>query len=62
MKKKKQRKNKAKCLICMDQIESTYTHDYVTCSCGNLSVDGGLSYMKRSCKDLSKYEEIEEYI
>lgn len=42
--------NKAQCLLCGEIIESKFTHDYVTCSCGNLSVDGGRSYLKRSVK------------
>lgn len=44
-------RNRAKCLVCGDVIESKYRHDYVTCSCGNLSVDGGKDYLKRSYKD-----------
>ena len=43
-------RNKAQCLLCGEIIESKFTHDYVTCSCGNLSVDGGRSYLKRSIK------------
>lgn len=39
--------NQAKCKECEDVIVSKYTHDYVTCSCGAISVDGGLSYLKR---------------
>lgn len=54
--------NRAKCLVCGDIIESHSTHDYVTCSCGNLSVDGGHSYLKRSAQDLSKYEDLSEII
>lgn len=45
------RRNSARCLKCGQDIESKYTHDFVTCRCGNLSVDGGLSYMKRSVRD-----------
>lgn len=44
--------NRAKCLICNDIIESKHVHDYVTCSCGNVSVDGGREYDKRSFKEL----------
>lgn len=39
--------NKAKCLLCGDVIESVNRHDYVTCSCGNISVDGGKDYLRR---------------
>ena len=44
-------KNKAKCLKCGDVIESIDRHDYVQCSCGNISVDGGKDYLKRSYRD-----------
>jgi hypothetical protein len=53
-------KNSAKCLICNDVLESKYRHDFVTCSCGNLSVDSGTDYLKRSVKDSSKVEELSE--
>ena len=43
--------NKAKCLKCGDIIESIDRHDYVQCSCGNISVDGGKDYLKRSYRD-----------
>lgn len=42
-------KNCARCLRCGDIIESQHRHDFQTCSCGNLSVDGGLDYLKRCC-------------
>lgn len=63
---KKITKNALKCLKCGDVIESKDRHDYVTCSCGNVSVDGGLDYLRRSFieadswEDLSEYEDIEE--
>lgn len=47
MKKYKIIENKAKCLLCGDVIESVNRHDYVTCSCGNISVDGGKDYLRR---------------
>lgn len=54
-------RNRAKCLICGDEIESRTVHEYKTCSCGNLSVDGGLQYAKRGVKDLDKWEDLSEY-
>ena len=39
--------NKIKCKKCGDVIESTYTHDYKRCSCGNCAVDGGHEYLRR---------------
>ena len=49
--------NKAKCLKCGDVIESSHRHDFVTCSCGNLSVDGGHDYLKRGFKS-SEWEDM----
>lgn len=41
-------RNRAQCPYCLDTIESHTRHDFVTCECGNLSVDGGHDYLKRS--------------
>lgn len=54
------KRNRAKCLHCGDIIESKNRHDFVTCTCGMLSVDGGLDYLKR-CGDLKFMEELSEY-
>jgi hypothetical protein len=59
------KRNAIRCLSCDDVIESRYQHDYVTCGCGNVAVDGGLAYGRRSFpnnpaemwyEDLSEYE------
>lgn len=39
-------RNRAKCKLCNDIIESKHEHDYVTCKCGEISVDGGTEYYK----------------
>jgi len=39
--------NKIKCNHCGDVIESRTVHEYVECSCGMVSVDGGHEYLKR---------------
>ena len=52
--------NKAKCLLCGDVIESTKVHHFTWCSCGNLAVDGGKSYIKRGFKT-EDWEELSEY-
>ena len=57
-------RNAIKCKKCGDIIESKYTHDYVSCSCGLCAVDGGLNYLRRSGNcvdwdDLSEFKEIE---
>ena len=51
-------KNQAKCLICNDVIISKNRHDCARCKCGNLSVDGGSWYLKRSFNDPNSYEEL----
>lgn len=44
-------RNSAKCLDCGDEIESKYRHDFRSCSCGNIYVDGGKSYLRRGYKN-----------
>ena len=53
--------NRAKCLKCGEVLESKYRWDYVTCSCGALSVDGGHDYLKRS-GNLEDIEELSESV
>lgn len=63
---KRIKRNRAKCLVCGDVLESINTHDFRTCRCGSLSVDGGKDYIRRifkeeGCfKELTKIEEIPE--
>lgn len=52
--------NKAQCRKCGDIIESTNVHDFKSCSCGAISVDGGLDYLKRSFKDYDDIIELSE--
>lgn len=35
-----------KCLECLDKVYSYYTHDFVSCTCGSIFVDGGLDYLR----------------
>lgn len=60
MRLKRIKRNKAKCLICGDVVESVSTHDFRTCRCGSLSVDGGLDYIRRSFKKEGCFEELTE--
>lgn len=56
-------RNAIQCKKCGDIIESKSRHDYVTCSCGACSVDGGKDYLRRDAVEpdcfieLSKVEE-----
>ena len=40
-------RNMIKCNKCGEIIESKSTHDYVTCKCGAVAVDGGHDYLRR---------------
>ena len=51
-------RNMIRCNICGDEIESTYTHDFVTCSCGACSVDGGHDYLRRSAASFDDFTDI----
>ena len=53
-------KNAIQCKLCEDIIESKYRHDYVICSCGACSVDGGLDYLRRGCKEKDCYIELSQ--
>jgi len=49
-------RNSAKCKKCGDEIESTYCHDFKSCKCGAISVDGGRDYI-RWVGDLDSFED-----
>lgn len=53
--------NKIKCKKCRDVIESKSVHDFKTCKCGAVAVDGGRCYLRRcgSREDLSETDETE---
>lgn len=52
--------NRAKCLLCNDIITSKHSHDYVTCKCGNLSIDGGIECPRRLYKKPNSYLDLSE--
>jgi len=57
-------RNSVKCLLCLEEIESVHRHDFKFCKCGNIAVDGGKDYLKRSgnwgkCEDTSIVEAID---
>jgi hypothetical protein len=54
-------KNSAKCLECGDELISENRHGHIYCSCGNLSVDGGKSYLRRVFRDPTLYVDTSEY-
>lgn len=52
-------KNKAKCKLCGDIIESFHASDLVVCSCGEISVDGG-DAMRCSANDFNNFLRIDD--
>lgn len=43
--------NAAVCLKCEDYVRSVNQHDFKSCKCGAVTVDGGSWYAKRTGKD-----------
>ena len=41
-------RNRAKCKICGDIVESEHHHEFKWCKCGAMAVDGGHIYIKRA--------------
>lgn len=44
-------RSRAHCVKCGDIIESKHRHDFVSCSCGTIFLDGGLDYIRCGFKD-----------
>ena len=40
-------RNRIRCNLCGDIIESNYRHDFRSCRCGAVCVDGGKDYIRR---------------
>lgn len=54
-------RNAAKCLKCLEILESIHRHDFRMCKCGNLFVDGGRDYIRRGAEDLENILDLTEY-
>ena len=52
--------NKCQCALCLDIIESTSRHNFVSCGCGAIFTDGGTSYIRRGAKDLANIIDLSE--
>ena len=49
--------NQIRCCVCNDRIWSAHRHDYRTCECGAVAVDGGMEYLRRTGHQ-DQYEEL----
>jgi len=52
-------RNRIKCKHCGSIIESKYRHDFRTCKCRKVSIDGGKDYLRRIGKP-EDYEDLSE--
>ena len=55
-------KNAIRCNYCGDIIESTHRHDYKTCSCGRVAVDGGHDYLRRCFTEIEDFTDLSKVI
>jgi len=53
-------KNRAKCKLCKDILESFHRYDYVTCSCGEISIDGGKDLLHCSAKNFENFLRVDD--
>lgn len=47
--------NRAECLLCGDVLISKHRHDFVSCKCGNVSIDGSTSCPRSIVSDREHY-------
>lgn len=43
-------KNRAKCRLCSDIIESKEAHDHIICGCGEIAIEGGGQFFRQMAK------------
>lgn len=48
-------RNRAKCKLCDEVIESMFLMDYVTCKCGEISICGGTQRFESGAKDYKNF-------
>lgn len=53
-------RNRAKCKVCNDVIESFHRHDYVTCKCESIAVDGGQDYFRCRANNWSNFIRLDD--
>ena len=51
--------NKVRCNKCLVTIESKHRHDFKTCECGHVSIDGGKDYERRLWNGAPDWYEID---
>lgn len=54
-------KNCIQCKACGQVIKSKSRHDFVTCSCGKCSANGGLEYFRRAAETRDAFIEMSQF-
>jgi len=54
-------RNRAKCKLCSSIIESFTINDYVSCECGEISIDGGATHLKVGAKNFENFLRLDEH-
>jgi len=54
-------KNSIECKLCGSIIVSSYRHEFKSCACGAVSVDGGYDYLRRVGNEWD-YTELSEIV
>ena len=53
-------KNRAKCKLCNDVLESFHRHDFVRCKCDEISIDGGTDLFKCGAKNWCNFIRLDD--
>lgn len=54
-------KNAAQCRLCGEVIESTHRHDFKSCSCSEIFIDGGLDYTRFGFRNSENFISLMEH-
>jgi hypothetical protein len=53
-------RNRAKCKLCNDIIESFHHYDYVSCKCGEISIDGGMDVRRCMARNWDNFLRVDD--
>jgi hypothetical protein len=53
-------RNRAKCKLCGDILESFHRYDCVSCRCGEISIDGGNDYCRCAANDWKNFLRVDD--
>jgi hypothetical protein len=53
-------RNRAKCALCKDVLESFHETDYVSCRCGEISITGGMHRYECAAKSFANFLRVDD--